>query len=129
MHWKKKVDIENSANKVIQIFRQFLSWKTGWLWDTEAQELMVQHSEEDLCNLDEANIPSKSKKCQNAKSSWMEEQSLSFIGCYERQHIQRLSSAAYSSSYLYSNSTLWTVRSTVQNSVLGDHVGELLDTV
>jgi hypothetical protein len=38
----------------------------------------------------------------------------------------RLSTTTYTSLYPYSNSTLRTVQSTVQ---LGDHIGEMLDTV
>jgi hypothetical protein len=41
----------------------------------------------------------------------------------------RLSPAAYTYSYPYSNFTLRTVQFTMKNNVLGDHMGELLDTV
>jgi hypothetical protein len=41
----------------------------------------------------------------------------------------RLSLASYSSPYPYSNSTLRIVQSIVQNIVLGDNMGELLDTI
>jgi hypothetical protein len=43
--------------------------------------------------------------------------------------IVRLSLVAYPSPYPYSNYTLRIVQSTTQKSVLGDHMGELLDMV
>jgi hypothetical protein len=50
-------------------------------------------------------------------------------GNYEMFAIIRLSPTVYTSSYLYSNSTLRAIQSIVQNFVLNDHIGELLDTV
>jgi hypothetical protein len=45
------------------------------------------------------------------------------------KHAFRISLVVYPYPYLYSNFTLRTVQSTVQNSVLGDHMGEVLDMV
>jgi hypothetical protein len=48
---------------------------------------------------------------------------------YEMFVIIRLSPVAYTSSYLYSNSTLRIIQSIMQNIVLNDHISELLNTI
>jgi hypothetical protein len=48
---------------------------------------------------------------------------------YEHAKCIKLSPAAYPFTSPYSNSTLRTVQSTVQNSILGNHIGKLLNTV